>query len=519
MKFDTDAQTCAPARLRLNPSATFPAMLLCLLTAIFLSTAPAHAQLPSRAPDRTMSGKLVESDSASYKVQSFQAPAGVHRMVVALGHDGDPKASLIEIGIADPIGFRGASSKKPFFTIAETDATPGYFPGRLPAGVWKLNFSVGQLPRDKPLNWTVRVWFLKAGENLPTAVKGRGAAWYRGDMHIHSGHSDGFCASQSDEKTPCPLYNSIVSASARELDFVMLTEHNTTSQAQVVRELQPAFDRLLLIPGQEVTTFYGHINVWGVDTPIDYRVVPGGRGFNDIADDVHRLGGLLSVNHPAAPTGAMCLGCGWTMPNVDYDRLDAVEVVNGSIVGMTGGNPEGPLSALPFWLDRLASGFRPVAVGGSDTHDGKAPRDAPSTIGRPATVVYAADLTQAAIIAGLRSGRVFVDVGGNANGFVDLEVSSGAVRAQMGGSMVAQTPLTVRVETSAPPGSSLELMDGRARVAREKLQAGEENRASHEFTVQLAPGAHAIRAQVRGPDGRLLLISNAVMVQVSGAVR
>lgn len=181
----------------------------CMFAVSSFSAGPALAQVPKRAPDRELSGQLVNADSATYKVQTFDVPPDVHRLVVVLGHDGNPAASLIELGLADPHGFRGASSKKTVLTISESDATPGYLPGRLPAGAWKVTFSVGELPKDKPTTWTLKAWFLKAGESLPVNVKSRGPGWYRGDMHVHSGHSDGFCASQSGAKVPCPLYNTI----------------------------------------------------------------------------------------------------------------------------------------------------------------------------------------------------------------------------------------------------------------------------------------------------------------------
>lgn len=472
---------------------------------------PTAALLPSRAPDQTLSGKLVSADSASYKPQTFLMPAGVTRLVVALSHDGDPAASLIELGVADPLGFRGASSKKPYLTIAETDATPGYLPGRLLTGVWTATFSVGVLPEDKPTNWKLRIWFLKAGEILPTPVKGRGPGWYRGDMHLHSGHSDGFCVSQTGLKTPCPLYNTIVSASMRPLDFIMLTEHNTVSQAEVVRELQPAFDKLLIIPGQEVTTFYGHINVWGVDTPVDYRIVPGMRSFNDLADDVHRLGGLVSINHPAAPTGTMCLGCGWSMPDVDYAKVDAMEAVNGSIVGMTGGDAEGALSGIPYWTRQLKTGRPLVAVGGSDMHDGTAGPEAASTIGSPTTVVYADNLDQASILKGLKSGRVFIDIARDPSAVLDLSLASGGKSAPMGGSMATGDNALAIVTVSAPLGSTLELVDGDRVIRSEALTETGTAPTPHEFRLNLTPGLHPIRAQVRGADGRLRLLSNAIL--------
>lgn len=36
--------------------------------------------------------------------------------------------------------------------------------------------------------------------------------------------------------------------------------------------LQPAFDKILLVPGREITTFYGHANVFGLTDFIDFRM-------------------------------------------------------------------------------------------------------------------------------------------------------------------------------------------------------------------------------------------------------
>jgi hypothetical protein len=481
-----------------------------MLAIACLLAAPAMAQLPTRSPDRELAGGLTGADSATYQTHALEMPDGVSRLVVALGHDGDPAASLIELGLADSHGFRGASSKKTWFTISETDATPGYLLGRLTPGEWKVTFSVGILPKDKPTNWTLRVWFLKPGEFLPDQVQSRGPGWYRGDMHIHSGHSDGFCMNQTGQMVPCPLYTSIDTASQRSLDFVMLTEHNTVSHTQVIRELQPRFNRLLLIPGQEVTTFFGHFSVWGVDQPVDYRIAKG-RTFNDVADDVHRFGGLISINHPGAPTGAMCLGCGFSVPDIDYSKVDGVEAVNGSIVGMTGGNAEGGLSAIPFWLDRLNEGHRITAIGGSDTHDGTAPLASPSTIGRPTTVVYADNLSREAILAGVKSGRVFVDIAHNPDALLDLTIDGGSGPVPMGGATTARTRVIARATVAAPAGSRLEFLDG-ATIIGSMDVGGEDSAATHELRFDLAAGRHPIRAQVRAANGRLILLSNAIQV-------
>src|SRR5262249_34961503 len=173
------------------------------------------------------------------------------------------------------------------------------------------------------------------------------------------GHSDGRCTSQGGKTVPCPAFLTIQAAAARGLDFVAITDHNTTSHFNAMRELQPYFDRLLLLPGREITTFQGHVNVFGVTDFLDFRVgsmsVP---EMTTLLERARGLGALASINHPGLPSGESCLGCGW-QPGaaVDLRLVGAVEVVNGGV-------PEGPFSGVPFWEKQLGNGLRPTAIGG-----------------------------------------------------------------------------------------------------------------------------------------------------------
>jgi hypothetical protein len=52
--------------------------------------------------------------------------------------------------------------------------------------------------------------------------------------------------------------------------------------------------------------------VFGITRFVDYRIgTPGVPDMNTIARQVHQLGVLISINHPSAPSGEICLGCGW----------------------------------------------------------------------------------------------------------------------------------------------------------------------------------------------------------------
>ena len=101
---------------------------------------------------------------------------------------------------------------------------------------------------------------------------------------------------------PCPVFRTAQAAAARGLDFIAVTDHNTVSQDQALRELQPYFDRLLLIPGMELTTFHGHANLLGVSRPLDFRAVTDdAQGFDRLLAAAERAGGLVAINHPALP--------------------------------------------------------------------------------------------------------------------------------------------------------------------------------------------------------------------------
>ena len=304
--------------------------IIAALSLAWLVPMAARAETPARPADRVLNGTITERDHQRYRLVPFSVPRGTTRLVVAFDYDMRDKKTVIDLGIEDQFGFRGASGgNKADFTIGESDATPSYLPGRIAPGRWHLVLAVPNIRPGVMAHWSARLWFLKgaAAEALLSPVIDRGPGWYRGDLHLHTAHSDGSCASQGGKRIPCPVFKTLETAAARGLDFVAITEHNTTSAHAAMREAAPYFDRLLLIPGREITTFFGHFNIFGITEPIDWRISPRGPvTFNAIADRVHALGGLVSINHPGLPSGEACMGCGWTMPDTDLTRVDAVEV-------------------------------------------------------------------------------------------------------------------------------------------------------------------------------------------------
>lgn len=83
-----------------------------------------------------------------------------------------------------------------FFLRADA-ASPGYVPGPVRAGTWHIALGPYTVaPQGLAYQVTITLRFGDPGRtpapvHPPERAKGRGRAWYRGDCHIHSVHSDG----------------------------------------------------------------------------------------------------------------------------------------------------------------------------------------------------------------------------------------------------------------------------------------------------------------------------------------
>ncbi|HEY2752860.1 CehA/McbA family metallohydrolase [Phenylobacterium sp.] len=472
--------------------------------AALLVLLPAGAQ----AQDLTLSGVITRADHQTYREIPFRVPAGTARLTVEFAYTGKDQKSVIDLGLRDPQRFRGWSGgAKQSFTISEAEATPSYLPGPLPAGVWKLVLGVPNLRAGAQAHWTAHVSFEhgQAFAGFSAAPIKAGPGWYRGDLHVHTAHSDGSCPSDKGVRTPCPVFKTLEAAHARALDFIAVTDHNATSQNQALRELAPFFDDLLLIPGREITTFQGHANVFGPTGPIDFQLgSPRAPTLAAVQEAVEKAQGLLSINHPALPSGEACMGCGWSVKDTDFSRIQAIEAVNG-------GRADPPLSGIGFWEARLNAGFRITAVGGSDNHDATLDPSKPSSVGYPTTVVHAAELSQPAILMAIRAGHVFVDVTGSRERGLDVKAASGGRTAEMGDALTAAAGaairVTIHVTHSAGGGLSVAGDGPKPKLADAALSTDDETR-----TIEVTSDGqrHWLRIDVRGPDGRLWLLGNPI---------
>ena len=83
---------------------------------------------------------------------------------------------------------------------------------------------------------------------------GAEAAWYKGDLHCHSTHSDGDSS----------VADVIRSAEERGLDFFVITDHDGSMRGVPTHWHDPDYrsERMILLYGVEWTTTMGHANVW-----------------------------------------------------------------------------------------------------------------------------------------------------------------------------------------------------------------------------------------------------------------
>lgn len=372
-------------------------------TVLRFDSAEAMARLGKKRQTKTFKGAF-RPGAADWHYLDVQVPRGVRKIKVSYEtpdkRGGLISTNVVDIGIFDPSGielgndrgFRGWSGgARQSFHLSRTSATPGYLAGPITPGRWRIALGPYQVTDRAGYRVKVTLLFGKKGARFqpavaPSAVPGTGPGWYRGDLHVHTVHSDG---SQTQAEV-------ISYARAAGLDFIGSSEHNTSSATRTWGRHVPA--DFLVINGEEVTTRAGHWLATGLpaDTWIDwrYRPAPGNPELVRFADQVRSLGGLTIAAHPFQ-IGA---GNGWGFGD-DFAEIDALEVWNGA---WTSFNATANEAAVAHWHRLLSRGVFKPAVGNSDSHRATQP------LGLAQTVVRAETLSTEAIIEGYRRGHSWI---------------------------------------------------------------------------------------------------------------
>ncbi len=443
----------------------------------------------------TLEGHAEPEQTLTYLHLPFEVPAGTERMAVSYEYSAaissDPHitgGSTVDLGIFDTRGtdfmtegFRGWSgSARQSFFIATDDATPGYMPGPIQPGTWFICLGLYKVAPDG-CDYRVEIELTRSDAATPTiefparlplryqpedghpSWPRSADGWYKGELHCHTCHSDG-------DSDPLEV---IARAEALGLDFLAITDHNVLSQLVTLNQAQTG---LMLIPGCEVTTYKGHWNIWG-DTAagwIDFRVLTE-EAMRAAVSEALRRGYTVSCNHPR-PYG----------PEWVYDQVEGfhtMEVWNGpwEIFNST---------ALAFWEDKLRTGQRYTAVGGSDAHFHH--REHIAKLAQPTNWIYVTgDPSPVRLTEAMRTGHVSVTSGPDGPRLF-LNVDDAMMGDSIPRSTLQAAKARIRVEGAA--GDVLELHTDAGRIHRETISS-----AAWESAIDLSTAGDTslyIRAQV-----------------------
>jgi len=404
-------------KLEISMLDSFLKILFFLTIGIFISSC--GTQGASGDFEKTTKFQKPEEGEIRYKYIPFEVPENTESLSLAYEYDKRDGKNRIEFGVfdtsfsgenTDKTGLRGWSgSVRDLVFIAKDSATHGYTSGKIDAGKWHIIFGLASVA-EEGVDVKLKIKFNQIDEKAKRQfeeenarefefkrqekferVKTDSLTWYAGDLHAHTFHGDGRWS----------VKGILESATSNNLDFVALTEHNTFSHHAEIEEVSKDYPNLLVLKGQEITTYGGHINAWGLPSSewIDFRMLPNEEeSAKRIAAEAKKLRAIVSINHPTMDCG----GCTWTYG--DWENMSAVEIWNATW-------DEQDEAALKLWDENLRKGTRITAIGSSDSHQRpEEPSDYPTNlaIGEPSVFIGAKEKTKDGILDGVKNGKVFV---------------------------------------------------------------------------------------------------------------
>jgi hypothetical protein len=360
--------------------------------------------MPNDSKTYTFNGQLTPDDMRQLTPIHFDVPEGVTQVHVDFSFsprhpEGHQFPNQLSLMVFDPDGPRLGISKpkENGSTINAVNPSPGGLPHPITPGQWTVFVLVYRLlTPNNPVEYTLEITLSSEKiEGEPKQwqagkVASRGAGWYRGDLHAHSIHSDG----SWDIPELVQFWRD------HKVDFMTLSDHDTISGLAQVRSL--ADDDMLTLGGIEISTFLGHCVAVGVHEWFDWRTADGEQiPIPEIAEKVIATGALFTIAHPRDNGEPWCCGCRWLHEDMMPGNTLAVEIWNGYWA-------ERNEEALRLFYSWLNQGHQIVATSGTDIH--RRPPD--NVSGHSAVnVVYAEDLTEKAIIDGIKAGHSYISAG------------------------------------------------------------------------------------------------------------
>lgn len=418
------------------PSVRLPTLLCCSLIATPALAGETKLVLDGPVPEGGLDHFFIP----------FDVPEGT--VEIEVQHDDLSDDNILDWGLDDPAGFRGwgGGNSEPAI-VGLTAASRSYLAGPIAAGAWRVVIGKAKLV-ETPASFALTVILRdtptlaaqpERGPYEPFTGLGGGPRWYAGDLHVHSRES-------GDAKPP--LADIAALARSRGLDFVEISDHNTTSQLDFFAAAQAAEPDILFVPGAEFTTYAGHANAIGATVWVDHKIGQPGVTIAAAAAAYASQGALLSINHPALDLGDVCIGCAWK--HEIPAELAAVEVATG---GLDKAGKFFTDDAIAFWDKLCGEGHHLAAIGGSDDHRAGVDLGSfDSPIGDPTTMIYADELSTPALLAGIAAGRTVVKLQGPGDPMVELTSDN----VEVGDTISVAYPIQfLATVTGAPVGSSV----------------------------------------------------------------
>lgn len=296
-------------------------------------------------------------------------------------------------------------------------------------------------------------------------VKCKEESWYAGDFHTHTLYSDGKLSPEEN----------IEVAKKRGLDFFSPTDHNF-NQTKF-----PDTD-LLIIEGTEITSKFGHVNLFFTNGSVFEKHSVKGLNTEDWLLEVLRelRGEVYSINHPFMETYEFLVG------DYDLEDLKFMEIINDPTY-MT--SLDAMEKALRAWDILLQNGYVVYGLGGSDSHlypyEKYEKADYPSLLGDPKTFVFAKNLSKGEIKKAMLDGKISV----SRENLLDLK-------------KIGDSEFSMNLEENTFHGKKLHIeliVDGEVyKTCENSLQA----------KLNFDGNYHYVRASVRCEDGELYGFTN-----------
>lgn len=186
--------------------------------------------------------------------------------------------------------------------------------------------------------------------------------YIRAELHNHTTHSDG----------QLRVEQLLAYAAENKFETLALTDHNTVSAYRPAFDFaQKEYPQLSLVPGVEITTFYGHILALGLHRMVDLtRLDPAAPG--PFLQTLHDAGAVaVGLAHPFCLGHPISEGCRMNLQEYNWELINYIEVANTSGPDAVLGNAQ----ALALWESLVLQEYRLAAVSGKDLHQLPTPQN------------------------------------------------------------------------------------------------------------------------------------------------